>query len=557
MTHFHARRPAGVLPALSLALIAGSTIWASPTPAAPPDDTKPAAKPGSVPPTTYIDEMIREAWDQGGVKPSPAASDAEFLRRIYLDLLGRIPTIHEANTFLADPDKAKRAKLVDQLLAHPDYARNFSNEFRILLIGRRNRARQVNSDALASWLRRQFAEDRPWNEIAYELLTAEGSNKDNGAANFTIAHLGDRTRKGSYSAVNLTSFTTRVFLGQQIQCTQCHDHPSNDWKQADFWGINAFFKGVRLQDKMRTDSVGAEVYDHTEVRDQPSEDWSTYERRNAVVGIAFPTFLDGRKISQGTDVNRREALAKFITEKDNLQFARAFVNRMWGHFLGRGFVQPVDDMGDHNTNTHPELLDRLAEDFRESGYNVKALIRWITASQAYNLTGATTKENAKDETLFSHMQVKPLSPEQLFDSLLVAAAAHKAGGDSETDRRRDRWLDQFLFTFGNDDAEEISSFQGTIPQALMMMNGEMIAQATNCKPGSFLAQLHDQALLQRKERPDAYVVRMLYLAALSRAPSASEMTRSRQYLSSGQDAPQVIEDLFWSLLNSNEFVLNH
>ncbi len=439
---------------------------------------------------------------------------------------------------------------MEYLLAHPDYPKNFGNIWATLLVGRRPDGRNVDRNELSGWLRRQFAANRPWNEMAYELITAKGSNKENGAVNFAMAHLQD-------GAVNLTSLTTRVFLGQQIQCTQCHDHPSNDWKQEDFWGINAFFKGVRSRDVMKTDASGGEVYDHTELSDVPTDAYSSFEKRNAVVGIAFPTFLDGRRISQGADVDRREALGKFVTEEDNLQFARAFVNRMWGHFLGRGIVHPVDDFGDHNPPSHPELLDQLAEDFRANDYDVKDLIRWITSSKAYHLSSVQTKDNEKDETLFSHMVVKPMSPEQLFDSLLVATDAHKAGGDRETDQRRDRWMNQFIFTFATDEVSETTNFQGTIPQALMMMNGDLMAQATGGKKGSFLAKLKDAAMAQRKARPDAFMVNYLYLSALSRYPTAGEMSKMRSFLATDKDPIRVMEDIFWALLNSNEFVLNH
>src|SRR5262249_34941480 len=208
---------------------------------------------------------------------------------------------------------------------------------------------------------------------AYDLITAKGSNKTNGAVNFTISHL-------EGGAVPLTSVTTRVFLGQQIQCTQCHDHPSNDWKQGDFWGINAFFKGVRAEDVRRVDPDGAEVYDHTDLSDEPTDAYATFEKRNAIVGVAFPRFLDGRKISQGADVDRRVELGKFIADPKNENFATAFVNRMWGHFLGRGFVNPVDDFGAHNPPSHPELLDALGKQFADGGYDIKALIRWIMNS---------------------------------------------------------------------------------------------------------------------------------------------------------------------------------
>jgi hypothetical protein len=507
--------------------------------------------------TSAIDRALEAGWVEAKIKPSPMASDAEFARRVYLDLVGRIPTLDEAAGFLASRDEDRRAKLIERLLSHPDAAKNFGTVWQVMLIGRGNRDRRVDAGALSGWLRRQFAEDRPWNEVAYDLITATGSNKENGAVNFITAHLGDRDRDGSYAAVNLTSLSTRVFLGQQIQCTQCHDHPSNDWKQADFWGINAFFKGVRQEDVSRTNAIGIDEYAFTRVEDEPTSAWSTYEKRNAIVGIAFPTFLDGRKISQDTDVNRREALGKFVTERENLQFARAMVNRTWGHFLGRGFTAPVDDMGDHTTVSHPELLEELATAFRDSGYNVKALMRWIVSSRAYQLTSVATKDNVQDDSLFSHMALKPMTPEQLFDSLIAASNAHKDGGSAESDELRRRWLGQFLFTFGNDEGEEGSSFQGTIPQALMMMNGEAMARATSSRPGTTLARLKEQSLAQRREPPETVMVRGIYLAALSRYPTSAEMTRARALIGSSYDKMPAFEDLFWSLLNSNEFVLNH
>ena len=497
----------------------------------------------------YIDAMIREAWESATIKPSPTSDDAEFLRRAYLDVLGRIPNIKEANAFLGNKDPGRRAKLVDYLLASPDYPKHFATLWKVTLLGRKRPDREVDPEALTAWFRRGFAENRPWNEMAHDLLIADGSNKENGAVNYTLAHMDD-------GAVNLTSVTTRVFLGQQIQCTQCHDHPSNDWKQADFWGINAFYKGLRKKNVMAADAAGTERYDHTDLSDTPTDKFSSFERRDARLGIAFPTFLDGRKISQNKDAERRKALANFITEPANEAFNKAFVNRMWGHFLGRGFVQPVDDFGDHNPPSHPELLDRLGKEFKDGGYDIKNLVRWIMNSEAYQLTSQATKDNDKDESLFSHMTLKPMSPEQLFDSLIVATAAHKAGGGEDNTKRRDAWMGQFIFAFANDEGEEGSSFQGTIPQALMMMNGDLMEKAVGGKSGSFLRDLLDRAQLQSKGSMEAYVVNYLYLAALSRAPTSRELNAARAYLTNNYDTINVMEDMFWALLNSNEFVLN-
>src|SRR5439155_20388376 len=182
-----------------------------------------------------------EGWEKAGVKPVRQANDEEFLRRAYLDLLGRIPNVQEARAFLATRETGKREKLVEYLLNHPDYAKNFATQWTVLLIGRGNQGRMVDRPALTGWLRKQLASDRPWNEIVRDLVAATGSNKENGAVNYVLAHL-------EFGAVPLTSRTTRLFLGQQIQCTQCHDHPSNEWKQRDFWGINAFFQGIRTEE---------------------------------------------------------------------------------------------------------------------------------------------------------------------------------------------------------------------------------------------------------------------------------------------------------------------
>jgi hypothetical protein len=497
----------------------------------------------------YIDDFIQEAWKTAKVKPSGIATEPEFMRRAYLDIVGRTPNVKEALDYLEAKESGKRIKLVENLLASPDYAKNMGTIWSNALIGRKMQERRVNRRELGAWLRRNFAENRPWNEMAFDLITAHGSNKDNGAVNYTLAHM-------EFDKVPLTSITTRVFLGEQIQCTQCHNHPTNDWKQQDFWGINAFFKGVRAHDVRKTDATGAQVDDHTELVDEPSDAYSSFEQRNGLVGIAFPTFLDGRKIEQGTSVNRRDALGKFITASDDNQLAKAFVNRMWGHFFGRGMVHPVDDFGAHNPPSHPELLDQLAADFRESGYDIKKLIRVITSSQAYNLSSVTIKENEKDDTLFSHMALKPMTPEQLFDSLLTATAAHKAGAADGSEAKRDAWLRQFIVTFANDEEGESNNFQGTIPQALMMMNGDLMANATGGKSGSFLANVL-QASQRGSINPYNYVVNRLYIAALGRLPNKHEMTRDHDYLASSPDTIQIMEDIFWSLLNSNEFVLNH
>ncbi len=501
-----------------------------------------------------IDALLQSSWESGGVKPSAIASDSEYMRRAYVDILGRIPNVSEALDFLTTKDPNKRAKLVDGLLEHPDYSKNFASVWTVTLVGRRDQGREVNRKALTDWLRTQFKENVAWDKMAYSLITATGSNRDNGACNFTLSHMED-------GAVPLTSISMRVFMGQQVQCTQCHDHPSNDWKQADFWGINAFYKGLQKETIKKIDGTGAEVDDYVELSEEPSDKYSTYERRNAMVGIAFPRFLDGTAIGQGVaddegnPIERRKKLGEMVTATNNDQFARALVNRLWSHFLGHGFVTPVDDFGAHNPANNPELLEHLAGEFKAAKYDLKSLIRLICASRAYNLTSITTKGNDKDDVLFTHQALKPMSPEQLFDSLLTATAAHKAGGAGDLERNRAEWLRQFQFAYATDEGEESSSYQGTIPQALMMMNGPLMDKAVNGQSGSFLASLLGSA--DSKRDPAGYVVDRMYLAALGRHPSAKEVEKAAHYYHNDPDSICVMQDLFWALLNSNEFILNH
>jgi len=521
-------------------------------------DVRAADKPKSAadaPPANFLDPLLEEVWKAEGVKPPRPASDEEFLRRAYLDIIGRIPNIQEAQAFLATKEADKRGKLVEFLLNHVDYQKNFATVWTNLLIGRGNQGREVDRMALNGWLRKQFAADRPWNDIVYDLVTATGSNRENGAVNYTLAHL-------ESEAVPLTSLTTRLFLGQQLQCTQCHDHPQNDWKQSDFWGMNAFFRGIKAEEKRAADATGLEKYDHTELSDQPTDAFARFEKRNGMMGVAFPRFLDGEKLAPGSKLIRRVELGKRIADPDSDLLAKAMANRMWAHFMGRGFVNPVDDIGPHNTPVAPEVFDALAEKFRDSNFDVKQLIRWITTSKAYQATslrvekqGGSAADDDGDD-LFNVMMLRPMTPEQLFDSLTTATSAHRPSASSaRDDARRDNWMRQFLFVFGNDEEDETTSFQGTIPQSLLMMNGEMIRDAISDKPGGFLAEVVAQA--RRSRSPANAMIDQIYLASLSRHPTNKERQTALRYLQTQPDSMWVVQDLFWALLNSNEFILIH
>ncbi|MFQ5732982.1 MAG: DUF1549 domain-containing protein, partial [Planctomycetaceae bacterium] len=396
----------------------------------PPDDRKPVAarrppQPRFVVPAggstaeaviAYVNTRLESHWRIEKIRPSDVASDEEWVRRAYLDLIGRIPTVREVERFARNEADGKRRVLVDRLLEDPGYPRHWATVWSNLLVGRKP-SRNVNRPAFERYLRDGFARNRPWKEMVAEMIAAEGPVDDNGAANFLVAHLNNQ-------AVPATAVTARLFLGLQVQCTQCHNHPFNNWKQNQFWELNGFFKQTATQ-TTRSKS-GRRVSLVNRKKGGPTY----YEMRNKLIRAVYPRFGE-TQIDPSPQVNRRAELARLLFESENRQVARAMVNRMWAHFFGYGFTRPIDDMGPHNPPTHPELLDRLTDEFVASGYDVKRLIRWICNSRAYQLTSRFNDDNLLDHPakghlpLFSRMYVKQMSPEQLYDSLLVATKADR------------------------------------------------------------------------------------------------------------------------------------
>ena len=501
----------------------------------------------------FINAQIRQAWADNEVSPSGAADDSEWIRRAYLDIVGHIPPAYEVEPFLRDRNRAKRAELIDRLLENPDYARHWTTVWTNLTVGRQMQ-QGINRKALEKFFREAFGRNRPWNEVVFDLVSAEGHNEKNGAVNYLLAQMANPDE-----GVQATAKTTRLFLGIQVQCTQCHNHPKNQWKQEQFWQFNSFFRQARRVDHRKYDpSNGMMVSDFTELVLDNFSGPVFFEKRSGLMEVAYPTYFETRvSPEQGTD--RRTELARLMTEGEKPLIAAALVNRMWGHFFGFGFTQPLDDMGPHNPPSHPELLDRLSADFVAGGYDLKQLVRRICNSEAYQLTSAMGKGNASDNPaagelpLFSRVYVKTMEAEQLFDSLLVATDAHRTGRTSweDSELQRDAWLSQFVIAFGNDEKEETTTFNGTIPQALAMMNGELVQRAISTDAGGFLNRV-----LTSKDS-ESEKIRKLYIAALCREPSRREAAAARQLLQENPDPAAGYQDLFWALLNSNEFILNH
>jgi len=535
---------------------------------------------GGHPATDLINKELAKFWAANNVRPSHKATDYEFCRRVYLDILGRIPAVWEIKQYANDSDtKNKRAKLIKKLLNDnyykEDFERYWADAWTTLLLTRTGN--EVYHEQMEDWLEEQFGKNRPYDEMVRNLLTAAGKTDENGAVNFILAHLGEpqqnRPEEGQFDAVPITSRSIRLFLGVRIQCTQCHDHPFNpEWKQSHFWGINAFFRQVERDGQPAMANQRNQMAVQLTLKENDNynnKETVYYENRQAVVRATAPKFLDGKTIPSGTKKSRRDILADFVIEDPN--FARATVNRMWGHFFGRGLCQQpaVDDFGEHNPVVHPELLDGVAKYFRDYKYNLKELIAWICNSEAYELGSTANSTNSKPEheAYFSRMLLKNMSPEQLFDSLRtaldqpeqikkkVAPAASKKNNapatrvvDEARKNARKAWMAKLTKNFGDDEGNEIT-FNGTVVQALLLMNGKELQTELSRKDNNTIINA------AAKGKDPSGIINELFLAALGRTVKPEEKTKLMKL--SGGDPMKFYEDVFWALLNCDEFILNH
>ena len=514
--------------------------------------------------TSFVSAELHRAWTENSVNPAPLAADGDWCRRVFVRLLGRIPTGGEALAFLNDKSKDKREKLVDQLMSDDkyveQYAQYWSGVWANVLIGRTTGIQDgspVDRGAFEQYLRHALAENKPYDKLVYELLTATGSAKpgaedSNGAVNFMLAGLNE-------NATLVTARTCRVFLGQSLQCAQCHQHPTQDWSQQQYWSLNAFFR----QAKMEQAASGPRVVnaDFHGLNGVTKEGEVYYQQPSGQMKMALPQFIDGKAIEPSgllADVNRRDELARLIVRSDNLP--RALVNRLWSHFFGYGFTKPVDDMGKTETAAHPELLDRLSKEFVARNYDLKAAIRWIVLSDPFGRSSVVPVGSLADSPqagttpLFSHYYTRQMQAEEVYNSLLAAANLRGKSGDN-TDllaQARVDWLQQFNRNMGTDDAMEESHFNGSVRQALEMMNGELIRQTAGGGKDGFLPGLiRSEMTLNEK-------VEHLFLASLSRKPTSRELSAIQKILAGAKDKPATaLEDIWWALLNSNEFILDH
>ena len=538
----------------------------SPSPAAPP--TAVAQRPYVVASPdseviSFVNASVQQAWVENQVRPSALATDSEWCRRVYLRVLGRIPSVPEITQFTDDKAKDKRSLLVERLLTEDAYVEQYSQHWATvwanLLIGRTG-GRQAGSlasrEGLEQYLRTSLAENKPYDRIVHELLTATGSGKPgaadfNGAANFLLAGMNDH---GSLA----TARTSRVFLGQQLQCAQCHEHPSGNWTQHQYWALNSFFRQTQV--KKEGDAARLVDADFADEQGDVDEPLVYYQLPSGLLKSALPEFIDGTKIPPTglvSQVNRRAELARLVVKSD--EFPRALVNRYWSHFFGYGFTRPVDEMGTTNTPSHPELLERLAKEFVAHDFDLKSVVRWIVLSDPFQRSSQIATENLADAPqagsapLFTHYYTRQLPADEVYNSLLAAAEIRKkAAAGTDLAQARVDWLGQFQRSMATDDAEEETQFNGSMRQSLIMMNGDLMRRAVSSQHEGLLRRVV-QSDLKLDEK-----IEHLFLAALSREPSKRELDAARKIVANnrGNDAA-ALEDMLWALLNSNEFILDH
>jgi hypothetical protein len=560
-----------------------------------------------------INNLLAKSWSDNKLTPAKRATDNEFMRRVFIDVIGRIPTADEVREFERDGSPNKRANLIERLLykdSHTvparvdgkpmvfeytrEYAQHWADIWTVWTMTRGG-SHETYHNQMRFWLETAFSKEMPYDQMVRELLTASGAGNKNGASNFVMVHLGEKNTEkgvtdGPYDAIPITSRVTRLFLGIQTQCTQCHDHPFNpEWGQENFWGVNAFFR-TTIREGTSGDAPSPPegtvkkqkgmAINILKVSDNSSFNSGMrifYEKRSGLLMSTKPTFLpdladlekdkaDRTKKPLPTDgaKSRREVLADFVISHDN--FGKAYVNRMWAHFFGRGLNEQAapDDFGGHNKLLHPEMLQQLGDEFIKYKYNPKELIKWICNSDAYNLSYiAPTKEMAKPEhdPFFAHMALKAMSPEVLFNSLETAVKADLAVDKEARKAARENWMKKLVNNFGDDEGNEMT-FNGTIVQALLMMNGKELNEEIRRKDG---------VVARIMARRNVNAVDEIFLTALGRHPrtrvefemvnpktkkKTTGVVNEAEILGKGA-RPSDYEDLFWALINMSEFMLNH
>jgi hypothetical protein len=486
-----------------------------------------------------IDDEIALRIKQEKLKASQPCDDSEFIRRVYLDLTGVIPPVEKVKAFLESKDANKREKLVDELLADPNYGKQLSEIWANMMVPVDSANRFLISENLRKWLETAFNKNMPWDKMVTEIVTATGTIDDNGATTFFVANP---------SPDKVTDMVTKLFLGVPLQCAQCHNHPFTHWKQDEYWGMAAFFMKVKQDGNPKQVAKNGGTITITEGAAAP-------KKKGLPESAKFvpAKFLGAEQPKMAKNDPARPVLAKWMTSADNPYFARAMANRMWAHFFGRGFVNPIDDMHDGNPATHPELLAALTEQFKRNGFDLKYLAKAIVLSQAYQRTSKPVDGNEGDTELFSRMYIKSMTPEQLFDSLVAVVGPNFKGGGGGGPKKGGGApgkggggaRDQFIRFFRVDEGAEPLEYQDGIPQALRLMNAPLLNNGGKALDDAMKLKTPDQ------------VIDHLFLTALARHPTEAESKRLVAYVGKQSSARTAYTDILWTLLNCSEFRLNH
>ncbi len=490
-------------------------------------------KPNATTMAVRVDELLAAKWREEGVEPAPLSGDAEFMRRVYLDLTGVIPSVAQARGFLSDTRDDKRLRLIDSLLESPAHATRLAHMWRgIMLPDGVPQGQLRNAARLESWLRTQFAENIRYDRVVADFLMCSGD--ETGPTFFYLSQ--------DLNPEKLGASTARIFLGVQMQCAQCHDHPYDRWTQEDFWGYAAFF--ARLHQSQQQNRMRLSDLDRGDVTLPDS------------TTIVKPKYPGGSEATDGDGGARRVQLAVWTASRDNPFLASAVANRVWAQLFGRGLVEPVDDFRANNPPSHPELLEELSTFFVKSGFNIRELYRTLTKTKAYHMTSGTGGEDPPPPQLFARMAVKPLTAEQLYDSLSQALRRRPPPRESDSpsnssllDEDRQEFLAKMPLA-----ARSATEYQSGVLQALTLINGSDMAAATDPKESGLLVALETPIF------SDADRIETLMLATLSRPPNPEETSAFLGYLTdatSTRERRQALGDVLWALLNSAEFAMNH
>jgi hypothetical protein len=496
------------------------------------------------PANNYIDELVYKKLQRVKVLPSELCTDAEFLRRVYLDLLGIPPTPDEIRAFLADgrETQAKRRVVIEQLLDRPEFLDFWTLRLADLMQVNRKYLGEKGVWAFREWIRRQLAEDRPWNEMAYDLLTGVGSTAQAPeSAFYRIA------REPGQAVEN----ATHLFLGIRFNCNKCHDHPFERWTLGNYYHLAAYFGQVGIR------------------KGAPGEDEVIYERRdggevshpktNAVLAPEFPFSHAGFDPKTASTRTRREQLARWMTAPENPYFAKAMANRLWAYLVGRGIIDPVDDIRAGNPPSNPELLDALTADFVKHKMSIRHLLRTIASSRIYQLSIVPNTTNADDVENFARARPRRLTAEQLLDSVRVATGTQNRFPGFPAGTRASQLPDpgaarvDFLKQFGQPVRESPCECERrnemSLEQAMALVNGPTLSGAV-AEPGGRVARL-------MQEKPtDGKIVEELYLAALGRLPTAEENAKFTAILGKAPNKQERAQDILWALMNTSAFLFN-